>query len=541
MFMRNMRIGRRAGICFSILALMLMVIGIFCLNRMASLRASTEVIEKVWLPGFERMHDISNNIAAIRQECLRLVVDSREGHQDSSSATIKTESSELKENVSQYELTLTTHNERQQIETLKSQISEYLKITALLESKISSGQTQHAYRILNENLALISASLEQQLIELIEHNQRGAESASLTAQVIYRQSLWQVGLGISLVILITFALAWRLTRSIIIPINEALSIARKIAKGDLRGDILPGGKDEPAYLLKALSTMQSNLRETLKCIGQSAAQLSVATDQVNSAMRMSTDGLRQQTKEVELAACAVTQMSSSVEDVAASAASTSQVAQSLNASTKEGEQQVAQATEAIQHLVDQVLSSSNQACSLASQAQGISKVLDVIRDIAGQTNLLALNAAIEAARAGEAGRGFAVVADEVRALARRTQESTTEIEGMVVSIQQGTQSTVEIMQLSAAQANHTLARAQGARHALSEIARNMSQINERNLVIANATEQQANVAREVDRNLLNISALAKQSATGAHDTAQTSLLLTQMAGELNGLVSRFEL
>ena len=178
---------------------------------------------------------------------------------------------------------------------------------------------------------------------------------------------------------------------------------------------------------------------------------------------------------------------------------------------------------------------------LAGQVRDISKVLDVIRSIAEQTNLLALNAAIEAARAGEAGRGFAVVADEVRALAHRTQQSTREIEQMVSGIQQGTDKAVNAMQNSNSRARSTLDVAKAAGQALDEIAAAISQINERNLVIASASEEQAQVAREVDRNLVNIRDLSMQSSAGANQTSAASQELSRLAVDLNALVARFSI
>ncbi len=177
---------------------------------------------------------------------------------------------------------------------------------------------------------------------------------------------------------------------------------------------------------------------------------------------------------------------------------------------------------------------------LAQQAQEIGKVLDVIRAIADQTNLLALNAAIEAARAGDAGRGFAVVADEVRALAHRTQLSTREIEGMIAKVQGGTKEAVDAMQHSSATADEALTVARGAGQALAEITSQINKISDSNLVVASAAEEQAKVAREIDRNIVNISDLAMQTAAGANQTSSSAQQLSLLAVELNALVTRFK-
>lgn len=197
--------------------------------------------------------------------------------------------------------------------------------------------------------------------------------------------------------------------------------------------------------------------------------------------------------------------------------------------------------DAITVLAGNVVNASDNARQLADQTRNITQVLDVIRSVADQTNLLALNAAIEAARAGDAGRGFAVVADEVRALAHRTGESTREIEGMIGTIQQGTSQTVEALLMSAKQADQTLGQAQSASAALTAIAQSISDIDERNLVIASAAEEQAQVAREVDRNLVRIRDLSVQSAAGAEQTRAASQQLSVLATELDSQIRRFTL
>lgn len=178
---------------------------------------------------------------------------------------------------------------------------------------------------------------------------------------------------------------------------------------------------------------------------------------------------------------------------------------------------------------------------MAKPAKGrnIGRVLDVIRSIAEQTNLLALNAAIEAARAGEAGRGFAVVADEVRALAHRTAQSTEEIEIMVAGIQSGTTEAFLSMSRNSDRTQSTLELANAAGDSLTQITESISQSNERNLVIASASEEQAQVSREVDRNLVNIRELSTQSAAGANQTSAASNELSRLAVDLSGMVTRF--
>ncbi|WP_420902872.1 methyl-accepting chemotaxis protein [Pseudomonas mosselii] len=243
--------------------------------------------------------------------------------------------------------------------------------------------------------------------------------------------------------------------------------------------------------------------------------------------------------EIEQAATAVNQMTAAVEEVASNAVATSQASRESDQIARRGREQVQATVTAIEALANGVAGNAEEVGQLAQQVHDISKVLDVIGSIAEQTNLLALNAAIEAARAGEAGRGFAVVADEVRALAHRTQTSTQEIEQMIVAIRSGAERAVQGMQHSDAQARSTLDGAHAAGQALEAIAAAIGQINERNLVIASASEQQAQVAREVDRNLTTIRDLAHQSSAGAEETSAASQALSRLAVDLNSLVQRF--
>jgi methyl-accepting chemotaxis protein len=286
--------------------------------------------------------------------------------------------------------------------------------------------------------------------------------------------------------------------------------------------------------------MQATLRDTLHQISGSAQQLALASEEMSSVMSESANGLSEQNQEIELAATAVTQMSHAVEEVASNAILASADSRLARDTAVRGQGELGNTLVAIGTLTENVLGASTQATRLAEQTQSISKVLDVIRAVADQTNLLALNAAIEAARAGEAGRGFAVVADEVRSLAHRTGDSTREIETMIAGIQVGTAQTVDALLSSADQARSTQVQARDANEALAVISQAVSGIDERNMMIASATEEQAQVAREIDQNLVRIRDLSIRTSAGAEQTKNATQELARLASDLGGLVQRFK-
>ncbi|KPN92201.1 chemotaxis protein [Pseudomonas nunensis] len=539
MSIRNMRIGLRAGLSFAVLASLLVVVGLFGLVQMATLRQSATVIEESWMPSIESIHDSAANIATIRLESLRLIANSQPAVREKSKGILINQRQELLKRLNDHKTLISSDQERAMLASLNADVAKYMAILDQIIAQIDAGQSEQAYARLNTELAPQGGVLDKTLESMISFNQQGADAASDDAARMYQRAQWIVGTIIVTALLATLLLAWLLTRSITTPINQALNVARRIASGDLSGKVLSEGDDEAAHLLDALADMQSNLRTTIRGISDSAQQLASAAEEMSSVMEESTRGLQQQNDQIEQAATAVTEMSTAVDEVAANAVSSAEASQASNEDSKHGHVQVSETITSIQGLVSEVLGASQQAEGLATQAQDISKVLEVIRGIAGQTNLLALNAAIEAARAGEAGRGFAVVADEVRSLAQRTQNSTEEIELMISNIQHGTGATVSALQSSAEQASQTLRRANSAGHALEKITASISQINQRNLVIASAAEQQALVAREVDQNLVNIRDLSTQTAAGATQTSAASQELSRLAVDLNGLVTRF--
>ncbi|WP_375378927.1 methyl-accepting chemotaxis protein [Pseudomonas sp. CBS] len=287
--------------------------------------------------------------------------------------------------------------------------------------------------------------------------------------------------------------------------------------------------------------MQINLKGTVQQIASAAGQLASAAQELTAVTEDSTRGLATQSGEIQQAATAVTEMTAAVEEVARNAVSTSEISSKTADEASRGQQQVQQAVTAIDTVTVAITESTRSVEALAVQIHDISRVLEVIRGIADQTNLLALNAAIEAARAGEQGRGFAVVADEVRALAHRTQSSTKEIELMISRVRDGADDAVLAMSKSQSLVLNTQALATEAGLALKRISEGVHQISERNMVIASAAEEQAQVAREIDRNLVNVQDLSAQTAAGANQTSASSNELSRLAISFNKLVGHFKI
>ena len=539
MSIRSLNIAPRAGFGFGLLALMVFGLGMFALMQMSNMRQQSDEVDNNWLPSVMAVGEMNQDLLRLRALTMRLLVN----RDPQALAQNEGKLNDIKRGLSiaqdRYEALIVLPAERVLFDRFKQIEHRYLEHQSQVMALSGQGRVEDAVAVVNGEMSQLADDMTLTLNELMALNKLNASQATELARTVFSNSrVWVIGM-ILVTGLVTIALALLLTRSIVLPLSQSLNVAEVVAGGDLTGDITISGKDEPARLLQALKTMQHNLRETIRRISDSSSQLASASEELSCVTEDATRGLHQQSLEIEQAATAVNQMTAAVEEVASNAVATSEASRESDRIAQRGREQVHQTVLSIEALADDVTSNASQVEDLAQKVYGISKVLDVIRSIAEQTNLLALNAAIEAARAGDAGRGFAVVADEVRALAHRTQQSTQEIEQMIGGIQQGTDQAVSSMQHSNTRARSTLEVAKAAGTALEEIASAFTLINERNIVIASASEEQAAVAREVDRNLMNIRDLALQTSAGANQTSAASQELSRLAVDLNSMVARF--
>lgn len=541
MSLRTMNIAPRAFLGFSLIGALMLILGIFALSQMSKIRAAGDLVAQNSVPSIQSLDGLT--VAGIRMRVLsyRLLTNREPDVQDKTVELFAARNKQISDAQAVYEKLIESPEERAAYADYVRLLAEYRQIEARLVSLSRAGNVADMAKLLNGESATNSDQMNTVLAKLAEINSKQLTATNQEAASEY-SSAFNLVVGLLIVATaLTMLFAWLLTNSITRPIASALEAAETIAEGNLTRPIKVDGTDEAGRLLLAMQKMQEKLRDTLMRISGSATQLASAAEELNAVTDESARGLSQQNNEIEQAATAVNEMTSAVEEVARNAVSTSEASKNATASAGDGRDLVQETVNAIERMSGDVQSTADLIGNLAEESRDIGKVLDVIRGLADQTNLLALNAAIEAARAGEAGRGFAVVADEVRALAHRTQQSTSEIERMVGSIQGGTEKAVGSMRNSTERAESTLNIAKGAGLALDTINTAVVEINERNLVIAAAAEEQAAVAREVDRNLVNIRDLSAQSSNGASQTSAASGELTRLAVDLNSMVSRFSL
>ncbi|EPO9971440.1 TPA: methyl-accepting chemotaxis protein [Pseudomonas aeruginosa] len=437
-------------------------------------------------------------------------------------------------------------------------LREALELAARLEQAITDDAYVSVVKDVLTNIRGFADKLAEYRASQLQERQMYAAMGERAGQVMARvdrsweaqqqamlhslrtNSLLIVGAAV-LALLVGLGAAFGISLLIVRPLRQAMGVAQRIAEGDLAVRVDSERRDEVGQLMAAMRAMTGSLRGIVSQLQDGVGRIAGASEALSGVTTRTRLGIDSQRAETEQVATAMNQMAATVHEVAHNAEEAAGAAESADGKVSVGQEVVRQTLDRIERLAEAVRAATASVEALSADSQRIGSVLDVIKSVAEQTNLLALNAAIEAARAGDQGRGFAVVADEVRALARRTQQSTAEIETLIGALQNGTQQAVQRMQRSHQLVDQSVDDALQTEAALGNIATAVALIQQMNQQIAAASEQQSAVAEEINRSVTAIREVADQSAQAMQSTASSSEQLAELGRELQGMVRHFRL
>lgn len=406
---------------------------------------------------------------------------------------------------------------------------------SLSKYQAAIAQFSEAQVAINQGQAGITKNIE---ILLSSADQLAQNQISLRIEDVDQANKMLV-IWLSIALIISALAAWVITRLIVGPLREALHLADRVANGDLTYSEVTTRRDELGLLQTSMQRMTTNLRQLMGGLRDSVTQIASAAEQLSAVTEQTSAGVNSQRTETDQVATAMNEMAATVQEVARNAEQASDAAVSASKEARDGDAVVAKALLQIEKLATEVGHSKTAMDELKQESNKIGGVLDVIKAVAEQTNLLALNAAIEAARAGEAGRGFAVVADEVRSLAQRTQASTEEIATLIGGLHSRTAQVATTLENSRLLTDSSVELARDAGASIGNISRSISTIESMNQQIAASAEEQSAVAEEINRSVLSVRDISEQTASASEQTAASSVELARLGVHLQGLVSKF--
>ncbi|NJI08985.1 methyl-accepting chemotaxis protein [Aeromonas veronii] len=542
MFYKNLSIGKKIAVVFAVIAAVNVLFGVFLSSELRGVRDRVLNFTDSTLPSVLSVETLLYDVSYVRraQFALLMVNDA---------ADLQARRSRIQQNIQKvdnafhaYEATVGDEYERQVFNRARQEWQRYLSSVNVVDQLLIQGDLEQAKAQLFQSNP-IYGELEKAVNGLVEVNLGFVKEnrSSLLGSVSMVTTFAMVSIGALLIFMV--AMTWFLTRQICLPLQAVVAQANAIAAGDLTHQLERQhiGRDELGMLAKASLKMQDNLRGLIEEVVAAVTQLGAAIDEVSAVSEQSAKGIQSQQQEISLVATAMTQMKATVADVAGNTEHTSESASAANTLARKGNQDVQRSLVAITRVAEEIEQAGTLVAELERESAQINVVVDVIRGIAEQTNLLALNAAIEAARAGEQGRGFAVVADEVRTLAGRTQASTGEIVAIIETLQARANQAKEVTGQSCEMIRQCVDQSEQTGTGIQQIEEAVAQIADMAIQIASACGEQDAVSDELGRNVERINESANEVAQGADHTARACLELSQLAVGLKQTIGRFRL
>ncbi|MCF5903945.1 methyl-accepting chemotaxis protein [Aeromonas veronii] len=541
----KMTIGQKLTMAFTTLAVLMLGFAWFATLQLSNIyRDASEVSDNI-VPSIRASSQMHVSLLDARRAELNMVIDAL--GKDPDSLNSSTQSFEAAK--SQYmaaeqrygSMPFVSERDRNMFAELKTAAAKYFSAHGDLETAIRQGDIAKVQSLIkNESRAALEQA-GQDGLELRKENDRVANLLTKQSEASYeRAKLLSTTVG-ALTLLFVVIVAWLLIRQIRNPVMTLLEQTRQVAAGNLTSqlDMKQFSHDELGKLAQGFNEMQSNLRMLVNEVSGSVVQLGAAAEEISAVAQQSANNMGAQQHELNQLATAMNEMQATVQEVARNTNDAASAATSASDTAAQGSETVNDSIGRIEKVATAIEETALVIRQLGDDSRNIGMVLEVIQGIAEQTNLLALNAAIEAARAGEQGRGFAVVADEVRTLAKRTQDSTSQINQIISELQQRANEAGVTMQQSQDMMSETVHTAREAGASIAEISSSVNSISHMNIQIATATEEQGAVSEELNRNVVNISNASEEVATGAKQMAQACNDLNLLATQLQEVVRKF--
>ncbi|MEO5360159.1 MAG: methyl-accepting chemotaxis protein [Nitrospirota bacterium] len=537
----NIKIGARLYILSGFSCILLIVLGLFGLNGTLSTHA---LLKYGYEHGTLAMGEISviyKTFELNRANLLQMLLVPTKEEMDKRIPMIESGKATIDEQWRAYTSTKLTDEEKRLVDKLQQDRSAYLNEGLMpVINAVKSGNYDGARAVYDSKFGQLSAVVEKDLDDLIHlqltdaKNEYEKSEKNVSSTKVLLLSLIVIG------VVILLAAAITIIKSITGPLSEGVGAMQKIASGDLTVDIKPGNADEAGQLLNAMAEMAANLNEMIEKIKQSADMVAASSDGLKNSSEQMSLGVNEQSSKSSQIATSATEMSQTVVDIARNASSIATSAIETAKEAKEGESIVNKSINEVKGIAQTVGESAGLISSLGERSKQIGDIVKVIKDIADQTNLLALNAAIEAARAGEQGRGFAVVADEVRKLAERTAKATSEISTMIISIQDETEMAVSSMDGATRMVEAGVENVSSAGESLHKIVASISSLQVMVEQIASATEEMSTVSETITTDIESIANVSQETSSSSEHIARSASELSDLSSGLQQIVGQFK-
>ncbi len=536
--LKNLKLRTKLIGGFLLVAVIALIIGVFGyiqLHRLdaADIRMYREITEPL-----KNLSEISTIFQRVQVNSRDLLLAEKEDQEEFIDRI-----AELLKNIDKeavlYEKTIFSERGRKLYNDFKDGMAEYSKVLPKFTSLVEEGKKDEAVAVLKEGLFPASKKMQGSIASMLEGKvKQGKLLADENAALADKSGWIMLGLAIAGSIL-AFILGSIITASIATPVAALSADAKRMAEGDLQVSITVHSSDEIGLLADNFRIMAETLKETIRKVAETATTLASASQELTATASQLATGTEEMSAQAGTVATASEEMSATSSSIAQSCHQAAESSSHASDAATSGSAVVSSSINIMEQIANRVQSTAETIRLLGERSDQIGAIVATIEDIADQTNLLALNAAIEAARAGEQGRGFAVVADEVRALAERTTRATHEISTMIKNIQSETKTAVTTMQQGVVEVERGSSEAGKSGQALQEILSQINDVTSQVNQIATAAEEQTATTNEITNNILQISMVVQESTRAAHESASAANDLSTVAEELQTLVRRF--